>query len=153
MKDSVAEMKLVDRRSFLEMSLLSSVALWLSHDASAATGTLFSPPAKYPGLEDLPATAITPNGWLRMYLEKQAEQLGYHLPDVSEPFTGDYWAGQERYVAEHHEWDESWWAWEQKAYWIDGALRCALLLDDQRLLDRALKPVQFTLGHPGSSGY
>ena len=83
MQDPVPEMKLIDRRSFLELSLLSSVALWLSRGASAATDTLNSPPARFSSLDDLPATAITPNGWLRTYLEKQAEQLGYHLPDVS----------------------------------------------------------------------
>jgi len=159
MQDCVPEMNLLDRlnqldrRSFLEISLLSSVALWLSRGASAATDTLFVPPAKYSRLDDLPASAITPSGWLRTYLEKQADQLGYHLPDVSVPFTGNYWGGQEHYASEHIDADEAWWAWEQNGYWIDGALRCALLLDDRRLLDRALQPVQFTLKHPGGNGY
>jgi hypothetical protein len=153
MKSRVAELKPLNRRSFLELSLLASAALGLSRDASGASGNAFLPPAKFSDFDEFPATAITPSGWIRIYLEKQAEQLGYHLPDVSEPFTGDYWDGQERYVAEDHNGDESWWAWEQKGYWIDGALRCALLLDDQRLLNRVLKSVQFTLGHPGNNGY
>jgi len=143
----------IDRRSFLEMSLYSSLALWMARSASAAAETSFSAPQKFSSLSSLPASALSPDGWLRLYLEKQANQLGYHLPDVSEPFKGDYWAGEEKYVAEHHEWDESWWAWEQKAYWIDGALRCALLLDDKRLLELALKPVEYTLAHPGGGGY
>ncbi|MGO9336973.1 MAG: beta-L-arabinofuranosidase domain-containing protein [Terracidiphilus sp.] len=143
----------IDRRSFLEVSLLGSVALWLSNNAFAVAGELPASPRKFSPFQALSPTEITPNGWVRTYLEKQAEQLGYHLPDVSEPFTGDYWDGEERYVAEHQEWDESWWAWEQKAYWIDGALRCGLLLNDKRLLDRALKPVQFTLAHPGNHSY
>jgi uncharacterized protein len=153
-KGSVPAMKRLDRRSFLKVSLLSSVASWLSSDTFAETGDFPALPKKYCAFDALPPTEITPTGWVRAYLEKQAEQLGYHLPDVSEPFTGNYWNGEEKYVQNKDEKeDESWWAWEQKAYWIDGAVRCALLINDNRLLARAVSPCLFTLGHPGSNGY
>jgi hypothetical protein len=140
-----------DRRRFLQLGLSTSALLWLPQIASPQS---VEAPAKTRGaLAELPPASVLPQGWLRTYLQKQANQLGYSLPDVSEPFTGDYWAGEEKYVAEHHEWDESWWAWEQKGYWIDGALRCGLLLEDHRLLDRALKPVKYTLDHPSADGY
>jgi hypothetical protein len=141
----------IDRRSFLQLGLAASAAVWLPREGSAqpARGS-----STHQGtFSELPPTTVLPLGWLRTYLQKQADQLGYSLPDVSEPFKGDYWAGEEKYVAEHHEWDESWWAWEQKGYWIDGALRCGLLLDDPRLLNRALKPVTYTLSHAAANGY
>lgn len=141
----------LDRRRFLQLGLSASAALWLPRLAAAQPieGSLRG----YGVLNELPPAAVLPQGWLQTYLHKQADQLGYSLPDVSEPFKGDFWAGEEKYVAEHHEWDESWWAWEQKGYWTDGALRCGLLLDDHRLLDRALKPIKYTLSHPSANGY
>jgi uncharacterized protein len=144
----------VNRRSFLEMGLLSSIALWLSRGADAQPGSPILTPKQSSLLEPLPPTRIVPRGWLRVYLKKQADQLGYHLPEIAAQFKDGYWAGEERNAYESSGGtDESWWTWEQSGYWIDGSLRCALLLDDQRLLDRVLKRVVYTLSHPGPNGY
>jgi len=89
--------------------------------------------------------AVGPEGWLGLYLNKQARQLSLHLPEVSWPFTGAYWAGEEN--------AESWWPWEQRGYWVDGALRCALVTGDQDLLRLAQIPVDYTLNHAFPDGY
>jgi len=104
-----------------------------------------STPRLYSALDSLPAGAVQPEGWLRVYMEKQAAQLGSKLPQVSWPFTFDYWAGEEN--------AESWWPWEQKAYWLDGATRLALVLQDEQLLAQALTSIDFTLAHAGADGY
>lgn len=106
----------------------------------------------YAALSSLPAGIIMPEGWIKTYLEKQAAQLGYYLPKVSDPFTGAYWAGEEN-ISKKLNSNEYWWPWEQKGYWIDGALRCALLLGDKRLLQESVEPVNFTLAHPQTNGY
>ena len=93
----------------------------------------------------LPPGAVKPDGWLGLYLQKQASGLGLHLPEVSWPFTGHFWAGEEK--------APSWWPWEQRGYWIDGALRCAFVTGDQQLLQVAQAPVDYTLNHAFSDGY
>src|SRR2546423_11102587 len=125
---------MITRRSFLGAlsAVPAAVALrGISHQASAlATSTLNSANAKgrpsHAVLHSLPPGAVKPGGWLGLYLEKQAKGLSLHLPEVSWPFTGAYWDGEENY--------RSWWPWEQRGYWIDGALRCALVTGDQDLL-------------------
>ncbi|MBV9063544.1 MAG: glycoside hydrolase family 127 protein, partial [Alphaproteobacteria bacterium] len=87
---------------------------------------------------------------MRAYLEKQARQLGAHLPQVSWPFTGGYWSGEE---TPPDSTGVGWWPWEQKGYWIDGALRCAYALGDEALLKDALAAVEYTLGHVLPDGY
>ncbi len=96
-------------------------------------------------LHSLAPGAVRPEGWLGLYLNKQASQLSVHLSEVSWPFTGAYWAGEEN--------AESWWPWEQRGYWIDGALRCALVTGDRELLRIAQAPVDYTLSHAFPDGY
>lgn len=90
-------------------------------------------------MQELPPGAVRPAGWLQLYLNKQAERLGYALPDVSWPFSEPYWGGKES--------TESWWPWEQNAYWIDGAARCGLVTGNEALMQRAMQRIRFTLTH------
>ena len=135
----------LNRRGFVRLALMSSAAtLGSTHFGNAEQSD--APLTAYSGpFRALPPGAITPRGWLRTYLEKQASQLGSRLPQVSWPFTEAYWA-------EEHE-GESWWPWEQKAYWIDGATRLALVLQDEQLLAQVSKPIQYTLSHVDENGY
>ena len=142
----------IDRREFLKASLMSS-ALLLS--PGTLLEALDSPAQRrsYAALHPLRPGAVKPEGWLRAYLQKQADQLGISLPAVSEPFTGAYWAGEEKYVPEGGDVSEAWWPWEQKGYWIDGSLRCALVLGDEKLLNAAKVPIEYTLSHAAPVGY
>jgi hypothetical protein len=105
----------IDRREFLRLTLMSSamlIASGVSLEAAAETGSSLT--KSYAALHPLAPGAVRPEGWLRVYLERQAAELGSQLPQVSWPFSGTYWTGEEE--------GESWWPWEQKAYWI-GARR------------------------------
>jgi hypothetical protein len=145
---------MLGRREFLERATLSSAALLLAAKfaragsiAKTATGQQL---ARHAAFRSLAPGAVEPKGWLHLYLQKQADQLGGHLPEVSWPFTGNYWSGEETPP------DASgigWWPWEQKGYWIDGALRCALALQDETLLQGALNAVSYTLDHVASDGF
>lgn len=129
-----------DRRQFLKTSTqLAAGAIW------PGVGLYSQPhPAEPAAFHFADVMQVRPEGWLKLYLQKQAK-LAYALPDFSDPFTRQFWQGEER--------AESWWPWEQKAYWIDGALRCAILLQDSRLMERASAPVRYTLSHVGEGGY
>lgn len=140
----------VNRRNFLSAAATGALAVTLAEQNVLAQTRTKEPErlAFGPSLRPLAPGAIKPAGWLALYLEKQARQLGGHLPEVSSPFTGEHWSGEETPPEVN-----GWWPWEQKAYWIDGAMRCALLLDDKALLAKAMKPVDFTLAHVGPDGY
>ena len=146
---------LASRRQFLKLATLSSAALYLHPEgALGASGVQDGHRqihrSRHAAFLPLAPGAVEPAGWLHLYLEKQAQQLGSHLPDVSWPFIDRYWSGEETPP------DTSgigWWPWEQKGYWIDGALRCAYTIRDEALLKRALAAVDYTLGHALADGY
>jgi hypothetical protein len=135
----------LNRREFVRLALMTSAAaIGSTHLGEAEESNTHS--VAYSGaLRALPPGAINPQGWLRIYLEKQASQLGSKLPQVSWPFTEAYWAEEQE--------GESWWPWEQKAYWIDGATRLALVLKDEQLLAQVFKPIGYTLAHVDENGY
>src|SRR5262249_42184042 len=134
---------------------LSSAALALPSEGAPGASDVQDGPrqthrGRHAALLPLAPGEVEPAGWLRLYLEKQAQQLGSHLPDISWPFTDGYWSGEETPP------DTSgigWWPWEQKGYWIDGALRCGYTIRDEVLLKRALAAVDYTLGHAAPDGY
>lgn len=141
------------RRDLLRISALGSLAYVVdppaAHAAARSTIPLSVERARHAAFHSLAPGAVEPQGWLRLYLQKQGDQLASQLPQVSWPFTGDYWAGEER----SPQGDGAWWPWEQKAYWIDGALRCALALGDESLLKLAARALDYTLGHVEADGY
>ncbi len=89
----------------------------------------------------MPLGAIRPQGWLRRQLEIQARGLTGHLdeiwPDVG-PNSG--WLGGT---------GES---WERGPYYLDGLLPLAYLLQDDALIAKANKYVEWTLTHQAASG-
>jgi DUF1680 family protein len=146
-------MTTMQRRDFLEKAGLaclgSLTGVTLAHGATAPGGETGTPArARHSSFYPLAPGEVRPQGWLRLHLQKQAQQLAGHLPEVSWPFTGDYWSGEE-----HPPNTNGWWPWEQRAYWIDGALRCALVLQDENLLQKALPAIEYTLNHTSPDGY
>jgi uncharacterized protein len=144
-EESRSESKGMNRREFMRIALMSSaLAAGAGGLAEASEGEEAEVPY-FGELRALPPGAVRPEGWLRTYLERQAAELGSQLPQVSWPFSDDYWGTEQQ--------GESWWPWEQKAYWIDGATRLALVLGDERLLAETSKPIRYTLGHIDTNGY
>jgi hypothetical protein len=134
----------MSRREFLQLMVMTSAAAIASQG-----GVAF---AEHPGAPShaafspvLPG-AIAVSGWLELYLRKQADELGSKLPQVSWPFTAAYWSGEE-------EAPKLWWPWEQKAYWVDGATRLALVLGDKELLAQTQAVMEYTLRHADADGY
>lgn len=136
----------LSRRSVLGFTAAGTA--WLSLSPVRALASLANPsaaPRSYAALEFLPIGAIHPKGWLRECLQLQAQELCGHLPEVSWPFTQPYWNGDER--------EQFWWPLEQMAYWIDGATRLGLVLDDQKLLAEAKKRIDYTFSHINADGF
>jgi len=89
----------------------------------------------------LPLTSIRPKGWLKRQMEIQAAGLSGHLdefwPDVG---SESGWLGGN---------GES---WERGPYFLDGLVPLAYQLQDQKLISKAEKWVNWTLQHPQANG-
>ncbi len=131
-------------------SLLFAVLLSLTLGYSKFAIVNHSDIPFYGHFKEIPATAITPKGWLRKYLINQKEGLTGHLENAGYPFNTVGWAAdsipRNRSV-------EKWWPYEQTAYWIDGMLRCGLLLNDTTLMNKARKSIYYVLNHPDGTGF
>jgi uncharacterized protein len=144
MEHAIPEEISLNRRKFIQGAVAGSalLAAGLPENLEADTA---SPSRAYAEMRSLPPGAIKPEGWLRLHLEGQAK-LASALPDISYPFfSGTFWEGEENSPA--------WFTWEQKAYWVDGATRLALILGDNKLLAKARASLDYTLNHPSKNGY
>jgi uncharacterized protein len=140
----------LDRREFIRLALMSSAMLAAGSSALFGAAEPETTTHSYAVLHPLAPGAVEPQGWLRAMLQKQAARLGSQLPQVSWPFTDAYWAGAEKVDGVT---EDTWWPWEQKAYWLDGATRLALVLKDEGLLAKVRVSIDYTLTHAGDDGY
>ena len=129
--------------------LVTSVALahagaerLVAPSTSNATPTTWNrEPLQPAALALLPLGSVKAAGWLREQLLIQARGLTGHLdefwPDVG---ANSGWLGGT---------GES---WERGPYFLDGLLPLAFLLEDQRLIAKAQKWVEWTLAHQSADG-
>ena len=107
-------------------------------------------PASFSRFQALPITAVAPQGWLKAYLETQRDGLTGHLDEMGGfPYGHTGWGDSSITATEA----ESWWPWEQSGYWLDGMLRCGLLLGDDFLIQKARQHLRYDLEHPGEDGF
>jgi hypothetical protein len=145
MVDKNTEGKGIDRREFIKGAVAGSAALATGLPKILEAEKAPSSLRPYAELDSLHPGAIKPEGWVRHHLQGQAK-LASALPEISYPFfSGTFWEGEENSPA--------WFTWEQKAYWVDGATRLALVLQDEELLLKARASLDYTLSHPSSSGF
>ncbi len=92
-------------------------------------------------LAPLPLGSIKPRGWLRRQLQIQADGLSGHLDEFWPDLGSDSgWLGGT---------GES---WERGPYYLDGLLPLAYLLEDETLIAKAKKWVDWTLENQRESG-
>ena len=103
--------------------------------------------------EEVPLRSIEPTGWLRRYLENQRDGLTGHLEVAGFPFNTNGWAGRRIYTQGTEQLEEHWWPYEQTGYWVDGMIRCGHLLEDEFLLKKARKTLNYVLDHADGDGY
>ncbi len=104
---------------------------------------------KFAKYEELPIVSISPEGWIRCYLEKQRDGLTGHLEAGGHPFNTRGWAARRTMHVD----GGAWWPYEQTGYWIDGMIRCGHLLGDEFLLARARESTNYVLRHADRDGY
>lgn len=142
------------RRTFVRLGLMTTAFAAGELPLYSQEGSQSPVVPFYGALQALSPGTVLPEGWIESWLQKQAAELGSHLPEVSWPFTQDYWGEEHEgaYFTPEQEY-EVWWPWEQRAYWIDGATRLGILLREQALLQKTTKPIAYTMTHPDAEGY
>ena len=98
-------------------------------------------------------TGISPEGWLRRYLEGQAAGLTGNIEQAGYPFDSCAWRGRIRPKPPLHPEFQGWWPYEQTAYAIDGMVRCGRLLGDAELIAKAARQIRHVLTHADRDGY
>ncbi len=90
---------------------------------------------------------VQPEGWIREFLERQKSGLTGHIEVAGYPFNTCMW-GCEKMEGSYKEW----WPYEQTAYYLDGAFRLGLLLNDEELLEKARSNMEYVMEHIDSTG-
>ncbi len=91
----------------------------------------------------LPLGSIKPKGWLRTMLELQRDGLTGQLDSVYEVVAGDNngWLGGTGD------------SWERGPYWLDGLTPLAYILEDDFLMEKVEKWVDWSIEHQRENGY
>lgn len=98
---------------------------------------------------------IIPNGWLREFLQKQMTGLTGNIESCGYPFDLVWWGTDNANGAgENTEGIQSgWWTYEQTAYWLDGFLRCAILLNDKKAIKKGQEIIMSVIENASEDGY
>ncbi|MBR1575609.1 MAG: glycoside hydrolase family 127 protein [Bacteroidales bacterium] len=97
---------------------------------------------------------ITPQGWIKEFLERQRTGLTGHPEALCYPYNTCLWDGEITRETEEH--GDDWWRYEQTAYYTDGLLRLGYLLGDEALVQKGKAGIHYTLNHlteDGSYGF
>lgn len=116
----------------------------------------------YAVFSEIPATAIKPRGFLLEFLRRQQSGLTGNPAEQGYPYNTVMWAGRiedvgyQEFVYRGRRTPvpalNTWWPYEQSAYYLDGAYKLSLLLDDRKLADLYRKNLDFLLAHPNPDG-
>lgn len=98
---------------------------------------------------EIETNKVSANGWLYEYLNRQKKGLTGQLDTITYPFNTATWSSNKDQAL----YEANWWPYEQVGYWIDGMQKCGYILDDQDLVDKANKYMQFVLDNPDEDGY
>lgn len=80
-------------------------------------------------LHEIRYSEVKPSGWLKDTLLEAKKGMPGHLHEIGYPFDTECW----KYKSLTDGGWSKWWPYEQMAYWIDGIVRMAGLLDDEEL--------------------
>ena len=103
---------------------------------------------KHEKMQAVDLGAIKPNGWLKGFLEKQANGLTSKLQHTGYPYSIAFWKGETRG-------DETppWEVFEQTAYRLDGMYTCGALINRYDLCEYADESFNYTLSRIASDGF
>ena len=99
---------------------------------------------KYSKLQEIRYSQVKPCGWLKNVLIEQKKGMPGNLDIIGYPFNTSCW--EHRHMTVNGDPRDAWWPYEQSAYWIDGIVRTAGLLEDEELYHKVKKQIDTALG-------
>ena len=112
-------------------------------------------PAYFGHLRDCPVGSTTGAGWLGDYLGHMAKNLTGRLDECGYPFNTPGFACEKIDIGKRK--GAEWWPYEQVGYWLDGIVRCAQAMSDERaaqqLVAKADQQIDYVLNDVGTDGF
>lgn len=103
---------------------------------------------KYFGkMRELPAGAVLPRGWLKGWIEQQMDGMTGHPENLAYPYDTCMFAGNPPDPAVRQ--PQVWWRFEQSGYFVDGAVRTALLTSNPAADKIPKENIDYVLTHSG----
>ena len=93
---------------------------------------------------------IKPTGFFEQFLKTQMDGLTGHIEECGYPFNTVCW-GEEDYFTNNG--TPNWWVYEQTAYWLDGFIRAAILINDKEKIKRASDIIYKVIDKADEDGY
>lgn len=95
---------------------------------------------------------LTPSGWMRELLQRDANGMTGHLDEIFADAGMDVFGTEQVAHKEQGYWS-SWWPGEVRGNWLEGLVELAYLLRDSALMRKAESIVENTLKHQDADGY
>ena len=105
----------------------------------------------YGAFAELPVGAVKPGGWIKKWLERQADGLSGHPENMAYPYDTCMYAGVIPPPPSPH--GEDWWAYEQSGYFFDATARLNRLIDSPVVKARHQANLDFILKNSTERGY
>ena len=150
---------LITRRNFVARSasfgaglLATNGCLCRLFSAVPEDAAQFAPPGelkvKYFGrFSELPVGSVKARGWIKGWLDRQVQGLTGHPENLGYPYDTCMFAGEIPPPAVPH--GENWWPYEQSGYFVDGATRLGLLVEDPAARKIPSANIDYILAHSG----
>lgn len=85
---------------------------------------------------------VTPEGWLKEFLDRQVDGMTGHPEALAYPYNTAMWTGP---TQRNGKYGSDWWRFEQTAYFTDGAVRLGFITGNIQLLELGSKSLDYTL--------
>ena len=96
---------------------------------------------------ELPVGTVKPKGWIKAWLERQAEGLSGHPENMAYPYDTCMYAGKIPPPSVPH--GSAWWPYEQSGYFTDGTIRLNHLIDNPKARRIPEAGLRYILDHSG----
>ena len=107
-------------------------------------------PVAYHGrFSELPVGAVQPRGWIKGWLQRQANGLTGHPENLAYPYDTCMFAGKIPPPTVKH--GETWWPYEQSGYFVDGVVRLNRLIVSPNARRLAESNLNYILDNSGAT--
>ena len=96
---------------------------------------------KYNKFKEVSFKDVKPKGWLKEFLNCEADGMPGHLHEIGYPFDKFCW----QYKSLTDGGYAQWWPYEQTGYWIDSVVRTAACTDNKELLNVVMDQINKSL--------